>query len=171
MQQTLLALLALMMATFLNYSQMQADLQHQREVVRSEMQEMAAGIAMQTMEVIRARAFDEEVADGEEIDEPSDLSDPDFDTGNQCQAFFEGSGEVCNDIDDFHKMETATVPFNAPEFDMQFAVDVVVRYVDHSMEPVDERTYRKEVIIKVQDKREDPYLHEPIRFSEVLTLN
>lgn len=169
MQQTLLALVALMAVTFLSFSQTQSKLQHQRQVVRSEVQGMAASAALQTMEIIRARAFDAETAEGSEIDGPHDLTDPDFATGNRCQVFFPDTGASCNDVDDFHEMETATVPFKAPEFEVQFEVDVEVQYVNESLQPVDERTYRKQVIVKVQDKGEDPYLTTPVRFSEVLT--
>ena len=58
MRQTLIAMAALMMTAFMNYSQMQASLRHQQEVVRSEIEQMALGVAMQTMEVVRAEAFD-----------------------------------------------------------------------------------------------------------------
>ena len=171
MQQTLLALLALMTVTFLNFNQMQSKQHHQRQVIRSEMEGMAASVALQTVEVIRARAFDAKTADTpkDEISSPSDLSDPDFTTGNQCEVFFPENGAECNDVDDFHKMKTATIPFKTPEFEIQFKVDVEVQYVNQSLQPVDQRTYRKKVIVKVQDKRDDPYLPTPIQFSEVLT--
>lgn len=171
MQQTLLALLALMTVTFLNFNQTQSKLHHQKEVVRSEMEGMAASVALQTIEVIRTRAFDAKTANvpKEEIDGPSDFSDWDFTTGNRCKVFFPKKGVVCNDVDDFHKMETATIPFKTPEFEVQFNVDVEVHYVNASMQPVNQRTYRKKVIVKVQDKGENPHLPKPIRFSEVLT--
>ena len=171
MQQTLLAVLALMTVTFLNFNQMQSKMHHQREVIRSEMEGMAAGVAMQTLGVIRARAFDAKTVNvsKDEIDSASDFSDADFSTGNQCKAFFPEKGENCNDVDDFHKMETATIPFKTPEFEIQFSVDVEVQYVSKSMQPVDHPTYRKKVIVKVQDQRDDPYLPTPIRFSEVIT--
>lgn len=174
MQQTLLALLALMTVTFVNFNQMQSNLRHQRQVVRSEMEGMAASVAMQTMEVIRARSFDAKTANvpKDEIKGPSDFTDPDFTTGNRCKVFVpddEGGGVNCNDVDDFHKMKTATIPFKTPEFETQFEVDVEVQYVNKSLQPVDQRTYRKKVIVKVQDKGEDPYLPKPIKFSEVLT--
>lgn len=174
MQQTLLALLALMTVTFLSFNQTRSKLQHQRQVVRSEMEGMAASAALQTIEVIRARAFDAKTINvpKDEIDGPSDFTDPDFTTGNRCKVFVpddESGGVSCNDVDDFHKMKTATIPFKTPEFEVQFEVDVEVQYVNQNLKPVDQRTYRKKVVVKVQDKREDPYLPNPIQFSEVLT--
>lgn len=174
MQQTLLAMLALMTVTFLNFNQTQSKLHHQKEVVRSEMKGMAASVALQTIEVIRSRAFDAKTVDvsKDEIDGPGDFSDWDFTTGNRCKVFVpddESGGVECNDVDDFHKMETATIPFKTPRFEVQFNVDVEVHYVNESLQPVDQRTYRKKVIVKVQDKGEDPHIPEPIQFSEVLT--
>jgi hypothetical protein len=171
MQQTLLALVALMTVTFLNFNQTQSKLHHQKEVVRSEMEGMAASVAMQTIGVIRTRAFDAKTVNvsKDEIDGPEDFTDPDFTIGNQCKAFFPDTGAVCSDVDDFHKMNTAIVPFKTPEFEVQFKVDVEVQYVNQNLQPVAQRTYRKKVIVKVQDRGENPHLPKPIQFSEVLT--
>jgi len=174
MQQTLLALVALMTVTFLNFNQMQSKLHHQREVVRSEMEGMAASVALQTIEVIRTRAFDAktEGMSKDDIDGPGAFTDWEFTSGNRCEVFVpddEEGGVECNDVDDFHEMETATISFKTPEFEVQFNVDVKVRYVNKAMKSVDYPTYRKKVIVMVQDKGDDPYLPSPIRFSEVLT--
>lgn len=185
MRQTLIAMAALMMTAFMNYSQMQASLRHQQEVVRSEIEQMALGVAMQTMEVVRAEAFDEKTINpqGAITNPETDLTAPEaFPMGFDCQAFNEPSesGDTCDDIDDFNDMETAVVPFETPQFDMAFNVDIEVRYVNASLEPCAGGggwpgctsvgpTFRKEVIIKVQDKRDNPYLYKPIRFSEVMT--
>jgi hypothetical protein len=169
MQQTLLALLALMVATLLSLTQMQSRLQDQREVFQSEMKEMAIGVATQTLEVVRARAFDENTIGVPEdsITSPSDLTEPPFTTGKHCQAF--GGPDTCDDVDDFHQMKPVTVPFETPEFDIDFEVRAEVRYVDASMNPVSTPTFRKEVVFKIQDAGSDPYIQEPITFSEVLT--
>jgi len=58
MQQTLLSLLALLIVTLLSFSQQQAGIQSQQQTVRAELEQMALGVAMQTMEVVRARDFD-----------------------------------------------------------------------------------------------------------------
>lgn len=186
MRQTLLALVALLTATLLNYNQMQANLQEQKQVIRSEVEQMALGIAMQTMEVIRARAFDEETLDPDGVitNPEASLTAPGlFPEGLDCEAF--GGEDTCDDIDDFNEMKTAVESFEFRTLEgfkeMDFNVDVEVRYVDDDMEAcVGEEqewpgctsvgpTFRKEVIIKVQDKRENPYLQRPIRFTEVIT--
>ena len=168
MQQTLLALLALMMATFFNFNQMKTNLQNQRQVIRAEMEQMALGVGMQTMEVIRARAFDDATVgstDGK-ITDPTEFT-ASFDGGNDCQAF--GGDDTCDSVEDFDEMVPATVTFETPEFDMGFDVKVEVRYVDANMQVVPGPTFRKEVVIRVQDVGSEPFLTEPIRFSEVLT--
>jgi len=171
MQQTLLALLALMVVTLFSLTQMQSRLQDQREVFQSEMKEMAIGVATQTLEVVRARAFDENTigVPKDSITSPSALTSPPFDTGKHCKAF--GGPDTCDDIDDFHEMKPAIVPFQAPDFTVDFKVRAKVRYVDASLNPVSTPTFRKEVVFKIQDTGSDPYIKEPITFSEVLTYN
>jgi len=172
MQQTLLSLVALLIATLLSFNQLRAGLQSQKQTVRAEMEMMALGVAMQTMEVIRARAFDAETAgDSNLILDPTELSSTPFTTGNHCQVF--GGSDTCNDVDDFHEMKTATVSHPLPKGeDFDFAVDVRVQYVDGNLEPTGgTRTFRKEVTIFVQDVPDsgDARLPDPIEYSEVLS--
>jgi len=172
MQQTLLALLALMIATMLSLSQMQSDLQDQNQVVQAEMKEMAIGVATQTLEVIRARAFDDKtigVSKSDITNPVADLTKPPFSQGNDCAAF--GGSDTCDDVDDFHKMETAVVPFEASEFEVKFNVDARVRYVDANQDSSGTPTFRKEVILTIQDKGKDPHIRKPITFSEVITFH
>ena len=169
MQQTLLALLALMVATFFSLTQMQSGLQKQEEVMQAEMKEMAIGVATQTLEVVRARAFDEKtigVSKDKVTDPENDLTSS-FPANKHCTAF--GGGDTCDSIEDFNNMQTATVPFEASGFKVEFEVDATVRYVDENMQPTSDPTFRKEVVFEIQDKRDDPYIKKPIRFSEVLT--
>jgi hypothetical protein len=174
MQQTLLAMLALIIASFLHFNRMQSNVRAEHQIVRSEMEEMATGIAMQTMEVIRAREFDE-ATDGvaSDVQVPlSDLTPGPFTTGNHCQAF--GGADVCNDVDDFHEMKPAIIPFETPNMKMDFRVEVQVRYLGSDMTPTGGApSIRKEVVVRVQDDQanQPPFLDAPIRFSETLTYN
>ena len=172
MQQTLLALLALMTASFLSFTQMNAIVKSEREMVRSELEEMATGIAMQSMEVVRARLFDDALV-GIPADSSVDVSDftpGPFTTGNECKPF--GGTDTCDDIDDFHEMVPATVPFTLPDDQINFKVEVEVRYVDSAMQPTGgTQTIRKEVVIYVQDippAGGEVMLKQPIEFSETL---
>jgi len=178
MQQTFLALAALMTVLFLNLGQIQTEHAHQRQVIKSEMEGMGGAVALEALEIVRSRAFDENTIDvpKKDVDVPGDFSDPGFETDHNCKVFAEkedsgksGNTTACNDIDDFHKMETTTIPFEAPMFQLGFKVNIEVQYVDENLEPVGHRTYRKKVTIRVQDVGDDPYLHTPIELSEVLT--
>lgn len=173
MQQTLLALVALLIATLLSLNQKQATIQSQNQVVRAEMQQMALGVAAQTMQVVRARAFDDATVGmpGDSIVSTSEFTETPFSTGNDCQAF--GGSVACDAIEDFHEMQTTTLPFTFPTGQFDFDVDVRVRYVDANLQPTGGGTSsRKQVTIEVQDNPSsggDPRLPEPIEYSEVVS--
>lgn len=172
MQQTLLALVALLIATLLSFNQKQALVQNQSQVVRAEVEQMAIGVAAQTMQVIRARAFDAATAGvpSDSLVPTSEFSSFPFTTGNDCEAF--GGTDTCDDVDDFHEMVTATIPFQVPSGTFDFDVDAEVRYVDEDLQPTGgSRTSRKKVILKVQDAPSsgEPRLPEPIQYSEVIS--
>ncbi len=175
MQQTLLSFAALLVATILSFNQIQASMQSRKQAVRAELEQMALGVAMQTMEVIRARAFDAATVgrSSENRASTSEFTSPPFSTGNHCQVF--GGGDLCDDVDDFHEMEPATVEFPLPESNMDFEVQAEVHYVCSDLQRVDKGgctapTPRKEVVLKVQDQRSDgrSRLPTPIRYSEVI---
>ena len=101
MPQTLLSLAGLLIVTLLSFSQQQANLRSQQEAVRAEMQQMAIGVAKQSMEVVRARAFDDKSVSGNPS--VSDLTQPgNFPTGKDCRAF--GGSDPCDAIEDFHDL-------------------------------------------------------------------
>lgn len=168
MPQTLLSLAGLLIVTLLSFSQQQANLRSQQEAVRAEMQQMAIGVAKQSMEVVRARAFDNKSVSGNPS--VSQLTQPgNFPTGKDCQAF--GGSDPCDAIEDFHEMVPATDSVSIPGGAFAFEVDIEVHYVDASMDRTNSRTERKEVTIRVQDDPgpdADPRLNEPITFTEVL---
>jgi hypothetical protein len=172
MQQTLFALLALLIATFLSYNQKQATVQNQVQVVQAEMEQMALGVAAQSVQVIRARAYDAVTAGvpSDSLVPTSAFTDPPFSTGNDCRAF--GGSSTCDDVDDFHEMESATVPFSFPSGTFEFTVDVEIRYVDEDLEPAGSQTDRKQILVEVQDdpgSGKSPRLSEPIQYSEVVS--
>lgn len=169
MNQTILSLLALLMVTFLNFNQQRANLRSQQEAVRAQVEQMAVGIAKQSIEVVRARAFDDSTVTGSVP--VSKLTAPgNFPTGNDCEVF-DGS-DVCDSIEDFHKMEPATVEVQLPNGTFEFEVRMEVYYVDSDLNRTGggTRTERKEVMIEVQDVQGtgDPMLSTPIVFTEVL---
>lgn len=173
MQQTLLSLVALLIATLLTFNQKQASVRSQRQVVRAEMEQMALGVAAQTVQVIKARAFDAATVNlpSDSLVATSNFTEPPFTTGNECQAF--GGTQTCNDVDDFHEMAPAVQSFEFPTGKFDFTVEVEVQYVDDVLQPTGgTRTSRKEVTVLVQDDPSSgkrPYLTEPIEYSEVIS--
>ena len=179
MQQTLLAFLALLIATLLSFSQQQSSVQNQRQVVRAELQQMALGVAMQTMEMVRARAFDSAVKSGSS--NPSDFAkEGNFGAVADCRPVVSARSDspACDTIEDFHVCEVGTceddLPGNAYSTDFELAggdrfpfdVAVTVRYVDSNFQPTGGQRAQKQVIVWVQD--EDDRLTTPIRYSEVI---
>lgn len=171
MQQTLLALLALLVATFLSFNQKQADLQNQSQVVQGEIEQMAVGVAAESMEIIRSRAFDAATDTSDGI-VPRDSLTTIEDTGNRCKVFFSGEPE-CSAIEDFHGMDPAKVSLEYPEGQFQFEIKSInVAYVDKSFDSSSSKTYQKKITIKIQDVPSDggdPRLTTPIEYSEVVS--
>lgn len=194
MQQTLLSLLALLIVTLLSFSQQQSSIQGQQQAFRAEIEQMALGVAMQTMEVVRARAFDKAVQglptdeyadptednfackDGDTCDVDDGDESNDFGGEGNCQIHPDSGGENCDVIEAFHGT-TGEVPFEIPEGAFAFNVDIEVHYVCDTLERASEGgctppTSRKEVVVLVQDvgaNGASPRLHRPIQYSEVLT--
>lgn len=179
MQQTLLALVAILIATFLSFNQLQAGLQSQKQTVRTEHEQMALGIAMQTMEVVRAQAFDEATKSlslDKTITDPLNFTDEtNFGNPNDCKLYPQGSGAECNTVGEFDETE-GTVPFSLPgKNDLEFKTEIKVQYVtsgldENGVDPKGE--FQKEVIISVQDDPSgdrSPRLLEPIQYSQVLS--
>ena len=168
MPQTLLSIAGLLIVTFLSFNQQQASIRTQQEAVRAELRQMAIGVAKQSMEVVRARAFDNATISG---DPPvSELTKPEnFPTGKDCQAF--GGSDTCDSIEDFHEMVPATEEVAVPAGTFEFEIEIEVHYVNSDLNRTSSRTERKEVMIRVQDDRgpnKDPLLDGPITFTEVL---
>jgi hypothetical protein len=168
MPQTLLSLGGLLIITFLSFNQQQASIRTQQKAVRAEMQQMAIGVAKQSIEVVRARAFDDSTISGDPP--PSELTKPEnFPTGKDCQAF--GGSDTCDSIEDFHEMTPAIDSVSVPGGTFAFEIEIEVHYVDSDLNRTSSRTERKEVMIRVQDDRgpnKDPLLDGPITFTEVL---
>ncbi|RMF62768.1 MAG: hypothetical protein D6746_03645 [Bacteroidetes bacterium] len=179
MPQTLLAFVSMLLVTVYSLNVQQQYLANQRRDIAREIEEMAGSIAVETMEIIRARAFDQAVVDGTTTGTAADLllfeyqgSQDHFATGHQCSIFGTGS-DTCDDIDDFHKMATATRPYDMGLDTLYFSVDVEVMYVDDNFERFDGQTFNKAVTVTVRDvwpgSTMEPYLAQPVRLSRVFS--
>lgn len=178
MPQTLLATAGILLLTTHALTVQQWSLYSQRSNITRELEEMGGAVALETMEMIRTRAFDQAVNDGTVTQSLADLGLMEFAspyehfrTGLGCSIFDMGS-EDCNDIDDFNKMKTAWVPFVLAEDTVLFSVDVEVYYVDDGLNRATARTFNKKVVVSISDvwaNGQDSYLSEPIQLARVLT--
>jgi hypothetical protein len=150
------------------------------------MEMMALGVAMQTMEVVRARDFDagvDEHSKSEIIDNPESTlantskfgkkynkSDDEYSGSVNCKIHHDTSESSCNFIEEFHRTN-GVVPFRIEEDkDIPFSVTIKVRYVDDNLGSASGKELQKEVVISVQDNPPNgsPRLPESITYSEVI---
>ena len=157
-------------------SQRYEILVNQRDIQR-EMEEMAGSIALETMETIRTRDFDQAVSDSLTQGLASDValftfnnSSDHFPSGKACSVFGTGT-DNCDDIDDFHNMQTALMPFAMGEDTLFFNVDIKVDYVTLTASKAAAQTTNKRVTINVQDYSADSthYIPTPIELKRVLS--
>ncbi len=179
MPQTLLAFVAIMLVTTYTLSVQQQYVFNQQKDVSREIEEMAGSVALEVMEVISARPFDQAVLDGTVTGTLDDLAlfsfvnaTDHFTTGHACSVF--GTGlDLCDDLDDFHKMQTALIPFAMGVDTVYFNVDVEVYYVDDNLERIDDRSFSKAVTVIVEDTWPgsdlEPYLAQPIELSRIFS--
>ena len=197
MQQTLLALLGLLIITTLSFSQQQAAVRSQQQAIQAEYQQMALGVAKQTIEVARNRTFDQAISDGEhKVENFTDESSSDWGDrdcirkSNGDWRFTKPSdSDPCSAIEHFHDDETqamdnadGVIEVEVPEHTVYFQVEMEVHYMEEEgskLVRADEKTSLKEVTVRVQDCPDgsasggdscegDPFLDPPIVFSEVL---
>ncbi len=176
MSQTLFAVLALILATSFTLSVYQKQHALQKATIFRELQEMAAAVAVETMEIVRARAFDEAVVNGSTAGTTADIqlfSDTtDFGVNGLCDAF--GGTAVCDDIDDFHGQQPVR-PFVLGIDTIYFKVNIHVEYVtyDASGEAIHSnvKTEHKRVRLSVQDYWDnlDPYISIPIELERTFS--
>jgi hypothetical protein len=180
MRQTLLALVVLAAAMLFSYNQMRASARSQSQAYRAEMEQMALGVGMQTMEVVRARAFDAATLGvPEETIVPTSEFTPEsgFGIAGDCQLYSGGSGTDCSTVEEFHET-SGEVPFPLASDLFWFDVEIEVHYVCANMERASTSgactapTARKEVMVTVQDDPSgggSPRLREPITYTEVFS--
>ena len=155
MGQTLYAIAALLAATSFSHTVMQRQVHMQRQGVAREVEEMAASVAIESVEVIRSRAFDHYEVECEEKGEDSadcklngdsgDINEftyrknsDHFAENNLCHwsgwwygTWYQFWRDACDDIDDFHKMSPAVIklPMGDEDTSVEFYVKVEVEYV------------------------------------------
>ena len=171
MPQTLLALLALVLASLLTFNQQRLTLRSHNNLVEDEVELAAAGLASEIVALIEGRSFDEATtpaaiaADNGRIpDSPSDFSDGStfgaYDRGpDGCDLLRPALTEDCDDVDDVAWDEAADGnAWRALDVDLShgrtlpFEVRIQVYYVENpdSMDEALSPTRHKRVLIDVR---------------------
>lgn len=143
MPQSILAMLALLMATTFVMQQQRSTLHTRTQLIRNEIALQSTGVAESVLSDIGTKAFDQET---EKLDEEETLTDPDELTD---EVDFDGSG-VRVAVEDYHNQTlTRKRPFRADT--LEFTVEVEVTYVKDDQEtPVDNQTKNKMATVTVR---------------------
>ena len=195
MPQTLLSIAGLLIVTLLSFSQQQANMRSQQQAIRAEYQQMALGVAKQSIEAIRAREYFDGVLETDpdaEVEDFTKESDPEWEDDDDCirqNKFVENPNEddpnkdpACTAIEDFHDDETmemdnadGTIPVQIPDGTIQFQIEVQVHYAKEGgggivrKDPGDPPTRLKKVSVRVQDCRDgDPSDGDPCDGESIL---
>lgn len=165
MPQTLLALLALTLASFLALNQQRLTLRSQTNMVTDEVELAAAALASEALEFVGARAYDELTtpraiyeADGAVPASPSAFSETaDFgavDRGDAgCDYLAPALTPACDDIDDVAALGWTPVEVDlAHGRALAFEIRTDVYYVDdtESMTAASGKTIHKRVVLDVR---------------------
>lgn len=188
MQQTLLAVVGLMTVTLLSLNQHRSAIETRRAMLDDEMEVMASGLALQAMEYIGTKSFDEATKDHEgtasnpgrfsRIGDSADNLSAIIPEDRTCTLLpaREGTGsyEACDDISDFNEMEWERMPFAMGVDTVHFEVTARVRYITEQREVLSSGTSKnKEVIVIVRQAGKDgvrKLLRQPISITRTFSL-
>jgi len=167
MSETMLALVALMIAAFFAVSQQRGIVAAEREMASIELEVLASAVGSEMMQQIATKPFDAATVGMD----PQDVALSDL---TVATAFGHGLAcpGGCDDIDDFNAMLPDTLFFevgrdeadNPVGFD--FTVTADVRYVDDNGAETTNRTWTKEVTLYVDQATEggaQRFLLQPIQ--------
>ncbi len=141
MPQTMLGLLALVLASFVAFNQQRLTQQSYRAAIRDEVEIAASGTAQHIVEMIAARSFDEQStpvrvfrAEGAPTDAGSFTTSGSFtsDRGSLgCNLMDPSSTPLCDDVDDATGLRNVTVEARLSDGrTLPFTADVDVVYVN-----------------------------------------
>lgn len=180
MPQTLLALLALVLASFLTFNQQRLTVRSQTNMVTDELELAAAGLASEVMAFIEGRSFDENstpekiaAAGGAIPENTSEFSSPNsFGYNGACDFLHPADTPACDDVDDLAGRGWTPVsielarelvidpstnlpyPDSVRTRELDFDVRTDVFYVDtaNSMTPASGPTRHKRVTMDIRSK-------------------
>lgn len=146
MHQTLIAVGALAITITFALSTQRSELKTDRQRIVAETQILAGQIATDMLTHISIQEFDAATVD-RDVDDPNELTHPSGWGGGKTFA-------ACDDVDDFHKMQTHVVNAGGG---LDFEVEARVQYVDVDpangrVTPSSRQTFHKEVRVMVRDR-------------------
>jgi hypothetical protein len=159
MPQTILAFLAILALTTLTLDQRDGKIRAYSARVGTEIELLAHGVGIGTIEMIAARPFDEATKGGNTVESTDELTAPSFPDDSPSGVF--------DDVDDYHGVEL-TRAFETPDDTTTFTVTVAIHYLDDSSRRVSHRTYNKEIQVTVE--ADDSSNAEFSKFSTPVTL-
>lgn len=157
MPQTLMAILAMMTVTLASVHQQRTLVETRRAMLDDEMEVMASGIALQALEYIGTKAFDQATVSGVVVD----VDDLTLSFPNDQRCPLEASKEsnaaydTCDDLSDYHNIQWEVVPFAVEGDTIHFEVTTDVGYLDQSHLRTSSRTFNKEVVVTVRQRVAD----------------
>ncbi len=154
MSQTLLALVALLITMQISLVNQRSILNARVTMVDNEIETIATGAALDILDYIGSKPFDEATATGF-VSNVDDLTPLPFTTG--------GLYEQAEDIDDFNEIQPYI--YVSDYEDMGFTVEIEVHYVDEDdiTQVSNTPTFSKEVVLTVSH----PSLEQPITLNRV----
>lgn len=188
MHQTLFAIVGLMTVTLLSLNQQRSAIETRRAMLDDEMELMASGIALQAMEYIGTKSFDQATTDLEgTASNPGRLSPVGasiknltsiIPTDRKCALLpsREGTGtyENCDDLSDFNEMEWESIPFVMGEDTVMFEVTARVNFINDNRVVLSSGTAsNKEVAVIVRQLYEPgvrSLLRHPISVTRTYSL-
>lgn len=170
MPQTLMAILAMMTVTLASVYQQRSLLESRRAMLDDELEVMASGMALQSLEYIGTKSFDEATVNAVVTDETELTAN--FPNSKRCalEASKEGapSYDTCDDLSDYNEMQWDVVPFVVQGDTLLFQVTADVGYLDASHNRTSTRTFNKEVVVTVRQLVNDgerSLLRQPVTLA------
>ena len=169
MSETMLAMVALMVAVFFAFSQQRSVVQAEQEIASVELEVLANAVGSEVMQLIATQDFDDATI-GVDLQTVtlSDLTLPaQFGDTLSCPA-------VCDDIDDFNNMKPDTTFFEITRDSLDnpvgfnFTVVADVKYVNDAGVESSTPTWMKEVTLYVDQAvqgLEKKYLLQPVQLK------
>ena len=149
-----MGLLALMIAMLLSMNVQRASLRAKRHVIDTEMETIAAGVALEVLDYAGSKPFDAATAAGT-VENTDELTPLPFFTGRTY--------DEADDLDDFHQIQPHTLSM----FDFDFEITSTVAYVD-AADPeavATSQTFAKKIVVTVGHG----LLQRPVQISRVYT--